>query len=125
MFRHDGLVFDGRQAAEAVLVAAAVVGAFDPGHDGDQELLAGVPPFPVQDVLLEHAEEGFDGGVVTSGADSARGSDRVVSVQVVAHLAGRKFGPAIGMRGPHRPSRGPGASWRAAGCCEGRRRGAR
>ena len=32
---HDGLVLDGRQAAECLLSSAAVVGAFDPGHDRD------------------------------------------------------------------------------------------
>lgn len=38
---HDGLVLDGGQASESMLTAAPVVGAFDPGHDRDAQLLAG------------------------------------------------------------------------------------
>ena len=40
---HDGFVFGGGQSAEGVLASASVVGAFDPGHDRDPELVAGGP----------------------------------------------------------------------------------
>lgn len=92
---HDGLVLDGGQASEPFLSAAAVVGAFDPCHDRDAELLAGVPPLPVQDVLLGQAEEQFHRGVVAGGAASAHRSDHVVAVQGVAHLAGSKLGSSV------------------------------
>jgi hypothetical protein len=38
---HDGLVFDEGQPTKTHLPASAAVGAFDPGDDGDAELLAG------------------------------------------------------------------------------------
>lgn len=37
----DGLEFNGGQSAEAVLSSAAVVGPFDPVHDGGPELVSG------------------------------------------------------------------------------------
>ena len=50
---HDGLVLDRGQSAECVLAASVVVGPFDPGHDRDPELLAGVPAAAVENVLLQ------------------------------------------------------------------------
>jgi hypothetical protein len=37
----DCLVFDGCEAAEAALPPSAVVGALDPGDDGQAQLLTG------------------------------------------------------------------------------------
>lgn len=62
---HDGFVLDGGQSAESGLASAAMVGPFDPGHDGDAELVAGGPFLPVQHVALEQAEEALHGCVVT------------------------------------------------------------
>lgn len=49
---HDGFVLVRRQSAECCLSAALVVGAFDPGRDGDPELVAGGPSAGVEHVLL-------------------------------------------------------------------------
>ena len=48
----DGLEFNGGQSAEAVLSSAAVVGPFDPVHDGGPELVSGGPGSTVEDVVL-------------------------------------------------------------------------
>lgn len=48
----DCLEFDGGQSAEAVLSSAAVVGPFDPVHDGRAELVSGGPGSAVEDVVL-------------------------------------------------------------------------
>ena len=53
----DCLVFDGCEAAEASLLSSAVVGALDPGDDGQPQLLAGGPALAVQDVLLQQAKK--------------------------------------------------------------------
>jgi hypothetical protein len=52
----DHFVFDGRVAAEGGLLAASVVGAFDPGDDRDAELVAGVPTASVHHVALRERE---------------------------------------------------------------------
>jgi hypothetical protein len=54
-----------------VLAASAVVSGFDPGDDGDPELLAGWPALAVGHVLLEQGEERFHGGVVGAGSDAS------------------------------------------------------
>ncbi len=63
------------------MTSAAVAGAFDPDHDGDPQLLAGIPGAPVEDVLLQQAEEALHGGVVTGRADTAHRSDQAVPLQ--------------------------------------------
>ena len=73
------------------LPSATVVGAFDPGDDGDAQLLAGVPAAAVQDVLLQQAEEGLHGRVVTGSPDAAHRSDHVVSAQGVDELSATKL----------------------------------
>ena len=77
---HDCFEFDRGQPSEADL-AAAVVGAFDPGDDRDAEFLSGVPARAVQDGLLQQREEALHGGVVPGGPDPAHGSDHVVATQ--------------------------------------------
>ena len=77
----DCLVFDGRETAEPSLASSAVVGALDPGDDGQAHLLAGVPALVVQDVLLEQGEEGLHGGVVAAGPGPAHGSGQAVAAQ--------------------------------------------
>jgi hypothetical protein len=49
---HDDFVLDWGQAAERGLSSAAVVGALDPGDDGDPQLVAGGPTVPVEDIAL-------------------------------------------------------------------------
>jgi hypothetical protein len=34
-----------------------MVGAFDPGDDGDAQLVSGVPPAAIQNVLLQQTEK--------------------------------------------------------------------
>ena len=80
---HDGLVFDGGQSTQTGLSTAAVILAFDPGNDRDPQFVAGPPPLPVQDVLLQQGEEGLHRGVVPSGTDSPHRPDEVVTVQGV------------------------------------------
>jgi transposase InsO family protein len=61
---HDGFVLDGGQSTESGLASSAVVGPFDPRHDGDAELLAVGPLAAVEDVALEQAEEALHSRVV-------------------------------------------------------------
>jgi len=51
---------------ESGLPASAVVGAFDPGHDREAQLLLRCPGAAVEDVFLHQAEEGFHRGVVAA-----------------------------------------------------------
>lgn len=46
----------------------------DPDHDREAEFLLGLPPLPVQDVLLRQAEERLHRGVVRAGPDPAHRS---------------------------------------------------
>src|SRR5690625_541108 len=82
----DGLVFDRGQSAEAVLPSAAVVGAFDPVHDGSPELVSGGPGSAVEDVVLQQGEEALHGRVVTARADSAHRSEHPVPPDRLLHL---------------------------------------
>ena len=77
---HDCFELDGRQLTEHTLTSAPVIGPFDPGHDGEAEVVAGGPALTVEHVLLEQCEERFHGRVVAGGTDpAARGtSQRVV-----------------------------------------------
>lgn len=45
---------------------------------GDPQLLPSRPDTPVQDVLLDEAEEGLHGGVVRTGHDLAHRSDEIM-----------------------------------------------
>src|ERR1700722_7860054 len=67
----DCLVFDGCEAAERSLPTAPVVGALDPGDDGQAQVLPCGPALTVQDVLLEQGEERFHGRVIAARADAA------------------------------------------------------
>lgn len=80
---HDGLVFDGRQSAQAGLSTTPVVGPLDPSDHRDPELFSGPPPLAVQDVLLQQREEGLHRGVIAGSADLAHRSDEVMTVQGV------------------------------------------
>ena len=71
----DGLELDRGQTSQPLLSAASVVGAFYPGDDRDPQVVAGGPPAPVQDVLLQEREERLHGGVVAGGRDLAHGPD--------------------------------------------------
>jgi hypothetical protein len=51
---HGDLELDGGPSAQRGLAAAAaVVGAFDPGDNGDAQLVAGVSDLAVEDVVLQ------------------------------------------------------------------------
>lgn len=84
----DGLVFDGGQAAEAVLAPAAVVDAFDPVHDRRSQLVSGGPGLSVEDLVLQQGEEALHGGVVPACTDSPHGSDEAVVGEYGLHLRG-------------------------------------
>ena len=60
----DHFIFDRGELSEAALAPAAVVGAFDPGDDGQAEVLAGCPALAVQDVFLE--QRGGDNAAMES-----------------------------------------------------------
>src|SRR3954454_8952932 len=83
---HDEFVLDGGQPAERYLSRASVVGPLDPGDDRDTQLFAGGPGAPVEDVLLQQAEEGLHGGVVAGGTDAAHRADHGVTVQAWTNL---------------------------------------
>ena len=90
---HDCFEFDRGQPSEGGLASAAVVGAFDPGDDGDPQLFAGVPAAAVQDVLLQQAEEALHGGVVAGRPDATHRADHVVMAQGVDELPAAKLRP--------------------------------
>src|SRR6185312_17571623 len=86
---HDCFEFDRGQPPQCELTASTVVGAFDPGDDGNAQLLAGVPAAAVQDVLLQQAKEALHGRVVTGGPDAAH---RAGDVTTARHRAGQRCG---------------------------------
>jgi hypothetical protein len=45
----------GVSPSKPFLAAPAVLGLHDPVHDGEPELVAGLPASPVEDILLEPA----------------------------------------------------------------------
>ncbi len=65
----------GVNRPRAGLASALVVGAVDPGDDGDAELVAGGPGAPVEHVALQEREERFHRRVVAGGADLAHRAD--------------------------------------------------
>ena len=52
----DCLIFDWREFSQPSLPAPAVVGHFDPGRDGQPQLLPNGPPLAVRVVLLLQRE---------------------------------------------------------------------
>jgi hypothetical protein len=70
------------------LSPSSVVGAFDPGNDGDAQLVAGGPSVAAEHVALQQREERLHGGVVGGGADLAHRADHVVAGQRALHLSG-------------------------------------
>ena len=52
----DGLELYWGEATEAGLSASAMVGPFDPGHDRQAHLVAGVPALLVQHVVVHQGE---------------------------------------------------------------------
>ena len=87
-----------RSALAVKLPAASVVGPFDPGHDGDAELVAGPPAAGVEHVLLQQREERFHGGVVRRGADVAHRSDHAMTGQVAVDLPCAKLAAPVGVK---------------------------
>jgi len=54
--RFEEFTLDRCEASEAPLAAPPVIGPFDPAHHGQAELLPGLPPLSIEDVLLEEGE---------------------------------------------------------------------
>jgi hypothetical protein len=75
-----------------------VIGALDPGDDGDAQLAASSPAPPVEDVFLEQCKEGLHGGVVARRADLAHGADHVMAHERTMDLACAKLAAAIGVQ---------------------------
>lgn len=48
---HDCFELNRGQSAKRVVLAASVVGPFDPGEDRDPEFVSGPPGPPVEDIL--------------------------------------------------------------------------
>ena len=76
---------------------AAVVGAFDLRDDRDLQLFPCCPYTPIQNVLLEEAEEGFHRGIVFAGGDPAHGSKQLVSGQHLTELLGSELAGPVGV----------------------------
>jgi hypothetical protein len=74
--------------SEGALSSSAVVRAFDPGHDGDPELVSGVPALAVEDVLLQEGEEALHGSVVADRADVPHRSEHAVTGESLLQLPG-------------------------------------
>ena len=53
----DYLELDRGESTQPSLSSSAVVGPLDPGHDLEPKFLPGLPPFLIQDVLLQKREE--------------------------------------------------------------------
>jgi len=74
-----------------------MLGLLDPGHDRDPQFLAGGPRSAVEDVLLQQAEEGLHGRVVTCRPDPRYRANDPVQVErpddVLAELVGIRLGP--------------------------------
>ena len=67
----DGLKLDRGEPAEAGLPAPTAVGALDPGHDHQLQVLAGLPALPVENVRLQQGEGRFQRGVVAAGVGAS------------------------------------------------------
>ena len=94
----DGFELDGGQSAEGCLSPSAVVGALDPGHDRDPQLVAGRPSLAIEDVLLEEREERLHRRVVAGRADLAHRPDHVVAGERSVEFPGTKLRSAIRMQ---------------------------
>jgi len=94
----DDFEFDGRQTIQGSLLASAVVGLLDPGHDRDAQLLTGALGAAVEDVLLQQAEEAFPGGVVATGGDLTHRSDQAMVGQGRQEVPAAKLRPAVRVR---------------------------
>src|SRR5699024_4822454 len=68
---------------------------FDPGDDGDAELVAAGPALAVEDVALQGREERFHGRVVARRADLAHGADQGLAGQGPLHLPSAELAASI------------------------------
>src|SRR5699024_4930050 len=94
---YGGLEFDRGQPAQCGLSAAAVIGAFDPGDDGNAQLVAGGPAALVQHVLLQQGKETFHCGIVASSADSAHRPDQAVAAESTQEFPATELTAAVGV----------------------------
>lgn len=70
----DYLELDRGESTQSSLSPPAVVGPLNPGHDLQPKFLPGLPPFLVQNVLLQEREERFHRRVICARADPAHRS---------------------------------------------------
>src|SRR6266511_2360891 len=66
---------DRGESPQRSLTTPAMVGAFDPGDDGQAELFPRLPALAIEDVVLKQSEERLYGRVVGARAGPAHGSD--------------------------------------------------
>lgn len=71
--------------------SSPVVGALDPGHDRQPELLTGGPPMLVENVLLQEREERFHRRVIAHGADPTHRSGQAGSTERMHEFPGSKL----------------------------------
>ena len=57
LFRSDSLIFNWRESPKSTLTTTAVVGALDPGGDGETQFFAGLPSLGIEHVLLQQGEK--------------------------------------------------------------------
>jgi hypothetical protein len=95
------LVGDRGEPSKAVLASVAVVGALDPDHDRQPQLLAGRPPTPVQDVVLQQAEQGLHCRVVGAGPDASHRAVQASAAEGTEVGVGAELAAAVQVH--HRP----------------------
>src|SRR5690606_36927185 len=94
-FHHYGLELDGGQFPKSSLSALAVVDPLDPAHDREAQLESAGPGMPVEDVLLQQAEERFHRGVITACTDSPHGSVQLVLLQRLTEFPGPELATPV------------------------------
>ena len=88
----DCFIFDWREFSQPSLPPPAVVSPFDPGRDGQPELLSAGPPLTIQDVLLQQREDRFHRGIVRARTDPSHGSGEPVVPERFHEPAGPELG---------------------------------
>src|SRR5436190_4085085 len=91
------LELDRGELTEGPLTTPAVVGAFDPEHDGQAELLSAAPASTVEHVPLQQREERLHGGVVGTGPGAAHRADQAVVPQQANELPRAELATSVGV----------------------------
>lgn len=77
----DCFIFDRREFSQSSLPPTAVVRLFDPGDDGQPQLLPAGPRATVQDVLLQEREERFHRRIVRACSHPAHRARQPITSQ--------------------------------------------